>query len=165
MKQKQKDPAFLFYSQDWIVGTMFMTMEEKGVYITLLAHQHQKGYLTDEMIGKITEGIEYPKVMEKFVKDDNGNWVNAKLGKEVVRREKYAEDQRERALKRWGKRDATAYAEQDAHNMPRVETDTVTDTVAITINTIETKSPKRLFKENDNTQIINSLEDLYNDLP
>lgn len=43
-----KDPAFLFYSKDWIEGTMEMTPEEKGVYIDLLSHQHQKGNLPQE---------------------------------------------------------------------------------------------------------------------
>lgn len=41
----QKDPAFLFYSKDWLEGTAEMTPDEKGVYIDLLAHQHQKGSL------------------------------------------------------------------------------------------------------------------------
>lgn len=41
----KKDPAFLFYSKDWLEGTAEMTPEEKGVYIDLLAHQHQKGSL------------------------------------------------------------------------------------------------------------------------
>lgn len=39
----KKDPAFLFYSKDWLEGTAEMTHEEKGIYIDLLAHQHQKG--------------------------------------------------------------------------------------------------------------------------
>jgi uncharacterized protein YdaU (DUF1376 family) len=43
-----KDPAFLFYSKDWLEGTMELTAEEKGVYIDLLAHQHQKGSLPSD---------------------------------------------------------------------------------------------------------------------
>jgi uncharacterized protein YdaU (DUF1376 family) len=43
-----KDPAFLFYSKDWLEGTAEMTPEEKGVYIDLLAHQHQKGSLPSD---------------------------------------------------------------------------------------------------------------------
>lgn len=37
-----KDPAFLFYSKDWIEGTAEFLPEEKGVLIDLLSHQHQK---------------------------------------------------------------------------------------------------------------------------
>src|SRR5574338_186674 len=45
MKSNSKDPAFLFYSKDWIEGTAEYSPEEKGVYIDLLAYQHQKGFL------------------------------------------------------------------------------------------------------------------------
>lgn len=41
----KKDPAFLFYSKDWLAGTAEMLPEEKGVYIDLLCHQHQNGDL------------------------------------------------------------------------------------------------------------------------
>lgn len=44
----KKDPAFLFYSKDWIEGTAEMMPDEKGVYIDLLAYQHQRGYLPSE---------------------------------------------------------------------------------------------------------------------
>ena len=37
-----KDPAFLFYSSDFLSGTMLMTDEEIGQYIKLLCLQHQK---------------------------------------------------------------------------------------------------------------------------
>jgi len=43
-----RDPAFMFYSKDWIVGTAEMMPDEKGVYIDLLAYQHQKGVLPCE---------------------------------------------------------------------------------------------------------------------
>lgn len=45
----KKDPAFLFYSKDWIDGTAEMTSAEKGVYIDLLAYQHQRGDLPNEI--------------------------------------------------------------------------------------------------------------------
>jgi hypothetical protein len=38
----EKDPAFLFYSKDWIEGTAEMSPEAKGILIDLMAHQHQK---------------------------------------------------------------------------------------------------------------------------
>jgi len=45
---KEKDPAFLFYSKDWIEGTAELMPDEKGVFVDLLAHQHQKkGLPTD----------------------------------------------------------------------------------------------------------------------
>jgi hypothetical protein len=41
-----KDPAVLFYTQDFLVGTLTMTNEQVGKYIRLLCLQHQKGKLT-----------------------------------------------------------------------------------------------------------------------
>ena len=34
-----KAPAFQFYAQDFLTGVMDLTMEERGIYITLLARQ------------------------------------------------------------------------------------------------------------------------------
>ena len=43
-----KDPAFLFYSSDFLSGTMLMSDEEIGQYIKLLCLQHQKGHLKEK---------------------------------------------------------------------------------------------------------------------
>jgi uncharacterized protein YdaU (DUF1376 family) len=43
-----KDPAFLFYSKDWLEGTAELSPCEKGIYIDLLCHQHQKGSLPSD---------------------------------------------------------------------------------------------------------------------
>jgi hypothetical protein len=45
-----KDPAFLFYSSDFIVGTQTMNWEDRGKYITILALMHQQGRMDDETI-------------------------------------------------------------------------------------------------------------------
>ena len=42
-----KDPAFLFYSNDFLTGTYTMTDEQVGKYIRLLCLQHQKGELAN----------------------------------------------------------------------------------------------------------------------
>jgi len=44
-----KDPAFLFYSKDWIEGTAELSPSEKGVYIDLLCYQHQKSDLPSDL--------------------------------------------------------------------------------------------------------------------
>lgn len=41
-----KDPAFLFYSNDFLSGTFLLSDEQVGKYIRLLCIQHQKGILT-----------------------------------------------------------------------------------------------------------------------
>lgn len=43
-----KDPAFLFYSKDWLTGTKEMMPIEKGVYIDLLCYQHQNGSIPSD---------------------------------------------------------------------------------------------------------------------
>lgn len=44
----EKDPAFLWYSKDWLTGTAGMMPEEKGVYVDLLSYQHlDNGLPTD----------------------------------------------------------------------------------------------------------------------
>lgn len=45
---KEKDPAFLFYPKDWLQGTSMLMPEEKGVFIDLLAHQHQDGAIPSD---------------------------------------------------------------------------------------------------------------------
>ena len=46
--ESMKDPAFLFYSSDFLSGTMLMSDEEVGQYIRLLCLQHQKGHLKEK---------------------------------------------------------------------------------------------------------------------
>lgn len=116
-----KDPAFLFYTNDFLSGISDLTMEERGQYITLLCLQHQKGRLTEKMI-MISCGNATADVIQKFKKDKEGLFYNERLEKEIKKRSEHAEKQRQRALKGWEKRkkenknnnlknkDATAYA-------------------------------------------------------
>ncbi|CAL2084889.1 DUF1376 domain-containing protein [Tenacibaculum sp. 190524A02b] len=88
-----KDPAFLFYSKDWIQGTADMFPEEKGVYIDLLCHQHQTGSLpTDERRLARLVGLgldEFQKVWQtvkhKFNQEGN-QMVNHKLNEVINQR-------------------------------------------------------------------------------
>ncbi len=83
----KKDPAFLFYPKDWIQGTAKLMPEEKGVYIDLLAHQHQdKDLPTDTRrlarIAGISEAEFLPiweSLKDKFTLNDNNRLVNRKL--------------------------------------------------------------------------------------
>ena len=81
MKQKEKDPAFLFYSQDFLTGTYLMNYEQRGKYITLLCLQHQKGHMSTEDMGKILEDTDH-EVAGKFIQDEEGKWFNARADRE-----------------------------------------------------------------------------------
>lgn len=98
-----KDPAFLFYSKDFLSGVQDLTFEERGQYITLLCIQHQKGHLSEKTI-KISVGNATADVMAKFRQDSAGLWYNERLEVEAEKRRAHAEKQRERALEGWKKR-------------------------------------------------------------
>ena len=84
-----KDPAFLFYSSDFLTGTMFMSDSQLGKYIKILCTQHQKGHLSEKDMLKICK--RYDKdIFEKFVKDENGKYYNIRLESEIAKRSAYS---------------------------------------------------------------------------
>ena len=112
-----KDPAFLFYSSDFITGVSDLTMEERGQYITLLCLQHQKGRLTPKAI-KIAVPDATADVLAKFEIDDNGMYFNSRLELEADKRKQHSEKQRQRALDGWKKRKQKDDAVADAVALP-----------------------------------------------
>ena len=84
-----KDPAFLFYSSDFLTGTMFMSDTQIGKYIKILCTQHQKGHLSEKDMLKICK--RYDKdIFEKFVKDEDEKYYNIRLEKEITKRREYS---------------------------------------------------------------------------
>ena len=83
-----KDPAFLFYPNDWLGGTLGMTFEEKGAYIELLMLQFNRGHMTSHMIAQ-TVGQLWVNVQDKFKIDDSGLFYNARLELEIEKRKKF----------------------------------------------------------------------------
>lgn len=84
-----KDPAFLFYSSDFLTGTMFMSDSQLGKYIKLLCIQHQKGHLSEKDMLNICK--RYDKdIFEKFVKDESGKYYNIRLEREIEKRKAYS---------------------------------------------------------------------------
>lgn len=98
-----KDPAFLFYSSDFLTGVSDLTFEERGQYITLLCLQHQKGRLTKKAIQISIPNVSHD-VLAKFKIDENGFYFNSRLEVESEKRLQHTEKQRERALNGWKKR-------------------------------------------------------------
>ena len=88
-----KDPAFLFYPNDYIGGTMGMTFEEKGAYIELLMLQFNRGHMTKHMIGQ-TVGQIWDNISDKFSVDSNGLYFNERLESEQNKRKSYSESRR-----------------------------------------------------------------------
>ena len=93
-----KDPAFLFYSSDFLNGVADLTMEERGQFITLLCLQHQKGTLTDKTI-RLSLGSVSVDVLSKFSKDKDGNYFNERLNEEIEKRIQFTESRRNNGSK------------------------------------------------------------------
>ena len=92
-----KDPAVLFYTSDFISGTITMTDEQRGKYIMLLCIQHQKGYLTEKDMLNIS-GVYDADIWEKFVKEGDV-YYNVRMREESEKRAKYTESRRSNRLK------------------------------------------------------------------
>ena len=93
-----KDPAFLFYSSDFLSGVSDLTMEERGQFITLLCLQHQKGALNEKTI-RLSVGSCSVDVLKKFSQDENGNFYNERLVLEIEKRNNFTESRRNNGLK------------------------------------------------------------------
>ena len=95
----RKDPAFLFYSSDFLTGTLLMSMEQKGKFITLLCIQHQKGHLSEKDMLHICGSYD-EDVFTKFQKDEQGKFYNIRLEEEVDKRKAYSESRRNNRKKK-----------------------------------------------------------------
>ena len=94
-----KDPAFLFYSSDFLTGTLLMSMEQKGKFITLLCIQHQKGHMIEKDMLQIC-GTYDEDIFSKFKKDNDGKFYNERLKEEVEKRKAYSESRRNNRKKK-----------------------------------------------------------------
>lgn len=107
-----KDPAFLFYSSDFLSETMLMTDEEIGQYIKLICLQHQKGHLKEKDILNICK-THNEEIFSKFKIDEEGNYYNERLETEINKRKAYSESRRNNRKK---KEEKTTY-EEDMKNI------------------------------------------------
>ena len=85
-----KDPSFLFYSSDFLTGTMLMTNEQVGKYIRLICLQHQKGHLSEKDMLNICNSHD-EDIWLKFVQDKQGKYYNVRCEEEINRRRKYSQ--------------------------------------------------------------------------
>jgi len=96
-----KDPAFLFYPGDWTLGTMHMTLVEKGAYIELLMLQFARGRFTIAHAKHMLNGsfdVVWATVIEKFKTDGEYYW-NERLESEKTKRAHFTDSRRVNALK------------------------------------------------------------------
>jgi hypothetical protein len=94
-----KDPAVLWYTADFLIGTSDMTDEQVGKYTRLLCNQHQKGHLTKKQMMQIC--ITHDEdIFSKFILDENKFYYNERMDFEIHKRQNYSES---RSLNRLGK--------------------------------------------------------------
>lgn len=119
----QKDPAFLFYTQDFYVGTAFLTHAQVGKYIRLICAQHQHGRLSEERIMHICGDMD-PAVLDKFSKDQDGNYYNVRLEAEIEKRKKFSESRRGNIKKRWEKNTSEIQVNNTSNTLEYTSEDT-----------------------------------------
>jgi uncharacterized protein YdaU (DUF1376 family) len=129
---RNKDPAVLFYTSDFLSGSMCLTMEERGQYITLLCLQHQKGHLSKKDI-ELAVGKVSLDVMKKFVTDEEGRYFNERMDEEAQRRKRFTESRRKSSLSRFAKTpcDTSHDVSYDNHTIHRTGNENINNTLDI----------------------------------
>jgi len=155
-----KDPAVLFYTQDFLVGTMTMSYEQKGKYITLLCLQHQKGKLTLKDLQSILNE-EDVEIAEKFIKESDGFYYNQKLKFESERRKNYSESRRKNLMNKH----KNSHMVNDINS--HLETGTATVTVTGNKTEIENENETSItskYSTEDNKIDFDKLYEVFNNV-
>jgi hypothetical protein len=87
-----KDPAFLFYHQDFFTGVSDMTNEEVGAYIRCLCVQASKGGISEKHMKIICNSYDvHNSIKNKFTFDPVDNlYKNERLSSEIKKRKDYS---------------------------------------------------------------------------
>ena len=126
-----KDPAFLFYPNDFDCATRFFTDEEVGIYLRLLIAQFQNGRLSEKHMNIICKT--YNKdIYLKFLRDINGLYYNERLENELIKRKEYSES---RSKNRKSKKDISNSYDEHMEN----ENESIINTLTINKNSNEIK--------------------------
>lgn len=88
-----KDPAILWYWNDWNGGTITLSRYAKGCYMDLLHAQFNNGHLSDAEVRTVLGqdyGQYWPLLSKKFAMDSDGNYYNSRLNEEIARRKNFS---------------------------------------------------------------------------
>ena len=142
-----KDPAFLFYYEDFFTGVSDLTNEEVGAYIRCLCIQASKGGISEKHMKNIciTSDV-FMNVISKFKIDEETKlYFNERLKFEKEKRSKYSES---RSNNRRGKiKDKKHMKKISKSYVKHMENENVNENIDININEIETRKtePKKLL--------------------
>ena len=143
-----KDPAFLFYSSDFLTGCTSLTMEERGQYITLLCLEHQLGRLSEKTI-RLSVGSVSVDVLEKFKQDENGLLYNERLEIEIEKRSNFIDTRRNNGLKGGRPKGGNNKPIGLANGKPNAKANA--------------KANEKLIENENVNEIINSIKDLFDE--
>ena len=98
---KRRAPAFLFYVDDFLAGTLDMSQEDVGAYIRLLCYQWNRGSIPvePEKQQRLAGGSVSVDVLAKFRLQPDGRLVNERLERERQRNDRFREFQAEKGRK------------------------------------------------------------------
>lgn len=139
----KKDPAFLFYPQDFVTGTMFMSHEQTGIYIRLLCSQHQHGGLVDKVSFNSLVGT-HEILRSKFIETEEG-FYNIRLMEEMGLRNQKSNNLSAAAKETWEKRKNTIVQKND----------TIVLQMDNNSNTKVTKKSTKAIRPEDVNEVIN----------
>lgn len=90
-----KDPAVLLYTGDFLAQCVNLTMEERGLYITLLCLQHQRGHLDEKTLNLQFKGYEITDDVLMLFKSDENRCLYSEWWEDIINKRKaYAESRR-----------------------------------------------------------------------
>lgn len=134
---KNKDPAVLFYTADFLADTTLWNYDELGRYIKLLCIQHLQGGIAEDDFLAVTEASS--RVASKFDLCDDGMYRNKRMREETEKREAYKDKLRANGAL-GGRSKAKAKLEQslsDAKAEPKQSSSTRVENENININVIK----------------------------
>lgn len=99
-EENRRAPAFQFYADDFLAGTMEMSQAEVGAYIRLLCHQWNRGSIPveAEKQQRLAGGSVSVDVLAKFPADESGLLKNKRMESERQKQAAYREQQRKKGL-------------------------------------------------------------------
>ena len=110
-----KDPAFLFYPNDFLALTIGYTLEEKGQLIMLMASLHKLGHLDKARIIGILGREPSNQVFSLMREDNEGRYYLDWLDAEIARRAEFkgskGKGYKKRSATRTENKDMKAYGE------------------------------------------------------
>jgi uncharacterized protein YdaU (DUF1376 family) len=133
-----KDPAFLFYPNDFDAATKFFTNEQVGQYLRLLIAHFQHGRLSLKQMAFIVGSEPDPEILAKFKVDDLGKYYNERLEAEITKRKAFSESRRKNVQKRYNS------ATSVTTSIPTSEVRMENENININTSTIEAKN--EIFK-------------------